>query len=201
MIPGFSWAGLLHRVNWNTFLKFRANKLLLYNYLIRIVLKISDPKKFIPAYPVIILQVFIGWHFLYEGLIKILVPGWSAEAFLRNAYGPLEAFFHFLSSSQEWIEIVNWLNIIGLTAIGLALLLGLFTRLAIICGIMLLMLYYAAGIPLINTESAAIAEGNYLFVNKTLIEAASLLLLYHINPSRYYGLDYLIKQKSKSQTL
>ena len=30
----------------------------------------------------VLLRVAIGWHFLYEGVVKILNPGWTAAGFL-----------------------------------------------------------------------------------------------------------------------
>ena len=30
----------------------------------------------------VVLRVFIGWHFLYEGLVKLLNPYWSAAGYL-----------------------------------------------------------------------------------------------------------------------
>ena len=34
-------------------------------------------------YGLVVLRVLIGWHFLYEGIAKLLNPYWSSAAFLR----------------------------------------------------------------------------------------------------------------------
>ena len=31
---------------------------------------------------VTLLRIAIGWHFLYEGVVKLLNPNWSSAAFL-----------------------------------------------------------------------------------------------------------------------
>ena len=64
------------------------------------------------------LRVLIGWHFLYEGLAKLLSnPSWSAESYLKGAVGPLAPVFQFLVSDKSLLFIVNNLNIWGLILI------------------------------------------------------------------------------------
>lgn len=70
----------------------------------------------------------IGWHFLYEGLIKLLAENWSAESFLNNAQGFLSGFYHWLAMSPERLTVIDFLNVWGLILIGLALSLGVLTR-------------------------------------------------------------------------
>ena len=33
---------------------------------------------------VVVLRILIGWHFLYEGLSKLMNPGWSAAGYLST---------------------------------------------------------------------------------------------------------------------
>jgi uncharacterized membrane protein YphA (DoxX/SURF4 family) len=76
---------------------------------------------------------------------------------------------------------------------------GLFTRTAAIAGTALLGLYYLFNPPLIGMDISAPLEGNYLLVNKNLIEAVMLLLIAVSPASRLYGLDSLIaNRKSKA---
>jgi thiosulfate dehydrogenase [quinone] large subunit len=35
----------------------------------------------------IVLRIFIGWHFLYEGMIKVLNPNWTAMTYLIDSKG------------------------------------------------------------------------------------------------------------------
>lgn len=40
-----------------------------------------------------ILRITIGWHFLYEGLLKVINPEWSAVSYLNNSTGPFASIF------------------------------------------------------------------------------------------------------------
>ena len=41
----------------------------------------------------VFLRFLIGWHFLYEGLYKLIHPEWSSLAFLAQAQGFLSGFY------------------------------------------------------------------------------------------------------------
>lgn len=145
------------------------------------------------------LRFLIGWHLLYEGIFKLIHPEWSSLAFLSESTWILSGFANWITSSENILNTVDFLNTWGLIAIGLGLILGLFTRIAAIAGTVLLMLYYLMNPPLISLESPGAVEGNYLIVNKTLIEAVTLLLLAAFPAARLYGLDSILKfNKSKS---
>ena len=64
------------------------------------------------------LRISVGWHFLYEGVIKIADPKWSAEAYLRGSYGVFAPIFHFLSSGPGILSAVDFMNEWGLAIIG-----------------------------------------------------------------------------------
>ena len=80
----------------------------------------------------------------------------------------------------------------GLTIIGLALILGLFTRYFCYAGIFLIALYYLAVPPFIGYNYSLPLEGSYLLVNKNLIELVALLVLVAFPTSHIIGLDRLI---------
>ena len=44
------------------------------------------------------LRVFVGWHFLYEGIAKLTAPSWSAAGYLRQARGPFADLFKRLTA-------------------------------------------------------------------------------------------------------
>ena len=44
-----------------------------------------------------ILNIIVGWHLLYEGLVKILDPSWTSAGYLANAKGPLAGLFQSLA--------------------------------------------------------------------------------------------------------
>ena len=41
----------------------------------------------------VVLRVLIGWHFLYEGLVKLMNPYWSSAGYLVESKGFLSDFF------------------------------------------------------------------------------------------------------------
>ena len=43
-----------------------------------------------------VLRVFVGWHFLYEGLTKLNSAGWSAAGYMKQARGPFAEFFRWV---------------------------------------------------------------------------------------------------------
>jgi thiosulfate dehydrogenase [quinone] large subunit len=142
----------------------------------------------------VFLRLLIGWHFLYEGLYKLIHPEWSSIAFLAQAQGFLSGLAEWMVSSPGVLNAVDALNTWGLIAIGLGLVLGLFTRGAGLAGFALLMLYYLFHPPFIGLAAGGPSEGNYLLVNKNLIEAVALLYIAVTPLSRRFGLDMLRKK-------
>lgn len=138
------------------------------------------------------LRITIGWHFLYEGLIKVMNPDWSAISYLNSARGPFASLFKSLASNSAAIESINFLNQWGLVIIGLSLMIGLFSRWACLGGMVLLALYYFANPPFIGLDNASITEGNYLIVNKNLVEIFALWVLFQFPSSKVTGIDRVI---------
>lgn len=144
------------------------------------------------------LRFLIGWHLLYEGIFKLLKPEWSSLAFLAESKWILSGVAGWITSNQGVLNSVDFLNTWGLILIGLGLILGLFTRPAAIAGTVLLGLYYLFNPPFIGAATSVPLEGNYLVVNKNLIEAVMLLLIAVSPASRMLGLDSIrIKRKNK----
>jgi thiosulfate dehydrogenase [quinone] large subunit len=137
------------------------------------------------------LRIVIGWHILYEGIHKLIHPEWSALAFLDNSQWIFSGIADWIVSGPGILNVVNVLNTWGLILIGLGLVMGLFTRIASLAGFALLMMYYLFNPPFIGMEMTGPVEGNYLMVNKTLIEAVCLLYIAFAPLSRYLGLDML----------
>ena len=143
-------------------------------------------------YVLIALRLFIGWHILYEGFAKLLIPNWSSVSFLKESQWILKGFSGWIISNPGVLNAVDFLNTWGLIAIGLGLMLGLFTRASAIAGAILLLVYYLNNPPLIGLEYSVPAEGSYLIVSKTLIEAVALVVL-AVFPTGYFaGLDILV---------
>lgn len=146
---------------------------------------------------IFILRVLIGWHLMYEGLVKLMDPEWTSMSFLLQSRGIMYGFSHWVVQNEEVLRIVDILNIWGLLLIGLGLILGLFTRISAWSGALLLLTYYLSNIPVIGIEPSKFQEGNYLLVNKTLIEAVALFLIGVLPAARNYALDLLFNRRVK----
>ncbi len=145
----------------------------------------------------LVLRLLIGWHFLYEGMVKVIDPVWSAAGFLNNAQGPFAKLFKSLAANTELLDTVNFLNQWGLVLIGLSLILGLFTKIGTVAGIALLAMYYLSNPPFIGLEAAPQNEGSYLIVNKNLVEIGALWVLHLFPSGSIIGIDRLIFKLKK----
>ena len=141
-----------------------------------------------------VLRVAIGWHFLYEGLAKLINPNWTAAAYLNDSQGLFSPLFLLISSTPAILRAVDVLNMWGLVAIGLGLMSGLFTRYAAIAAMALLILYYLAAPPFPGLEYSIPGEGSYIIVNKNLVECCALMVLVLIPTERLFGLDRLFRK-------
>lgn len=140
----------------------------------------------------VLLRVAIGWHFLYEGLIKLYTPHWTSAGYLDRSRWVLKPFFTWIVSNPAALAVVDFLNVWGLMLIGLALMLGLLTRVAAMFGAGLLLLYYCAFPPFAGLDFGSPSEGHYLIVNKNLIEVFALAAILIFPTGEFLGLDRLI---------
>ena len=140
----------------------------------------------------VILRVLVGWHFLYEGIAKLMKPDWTAAGYLLQSKWLLSGLFHTMAANEAVMDVVNFLNIWGLIFIGLGLIVGAFTRIASLAGMALILLYYICNPPLIGLYYTIPSEGNYLIVNKNIVEMAALFVLFLFPTGKILGLDRLI---------
>lgn len=134
-----------------------------------------------------LMRIIVGWHFLYEGLSKLMIPGWSSYSYLMESKWLLSGFFHWIIAHPVLLNIVDLLNIWGLILIGVLLILGLFTRYVSLAGIVLLLLYYIANPPFVETSMPS--QGHYFIVNLNIIEAGILLMFVILKKDTSWGLD------------
>jgi thiosulfate dehydrogenase [quinone] large subunit len=153
----------------------------------------------------VILRTLIGWHFLYEGYYKLMLPAWSADGkplspwtsvgYLKAASGPVARVFQWMIDAG-WIGWIDKTVKIGLLLIGLSLILGLLTRAGLWGAVFFLTLFYLLAIPTAGAPQPG-NEGTYLIVNKTLIEGAAVGVLLTFNTGAIAGLDmFLTRWKS-----
>jgi thiosulfate dehydrogenase [quinone] large subunit len=151
----------------------------------------------------VLLRTLIGWHFLYEAYYKIASPAWSqptgpiapwtSAGYHKGATGPLAGVFQRMVNAG-WTLWLDRTVKIALLLIGLSLILGLLTRLGAWAAFFFLSLFYLLYIPTMGIPQAN-AEGAYLFVNKTLIEAAAMVVLLAFDTGRIAGLDLLLRKR------
>lgn len=148
----------------------------------------------------LVLRTLIGWHFLYEGYYKLMLPGWtrtgeplkawSAAGYLKGASsGPLAGLFQSMAESSV-ISAIDWIVPLGLLLVGLSLMLGALTQVGCWGALGFLTLFYLSSIPTSGLPQAG-AEGTYLLVNKNLVEWAAVLVLLAFRTGEMWGLDLL----------
>lgn len=104
-----------------------------------------------------LLRISLGWIFLWSFFDKLLGLGFTTpegkawvdgvsptKGFLMNASkGPFQEFFHWIAGNV----MIDWLFMIGLLLVGLALMLGIGIRIASWSGALLLFFIYATVLP------------------------------------------------------
>ena len=146
----------------------------------------------------VILRVGIGWHFLYEGIVKIINPYWSSAGFLLETKGIFKGLATSIVASPGALSFVDFLNTWGLIIIGIGLVAGCLTRIASISGMVLLFLYYVFHPPFSGYVYTTPMEGSYLIVDKNLIELFALFVLTMFPTGTIIGLDRFIFFKKRS---
>ena len=145
-----------------------------------------------PMIAITLLRVLIGWHFLYEGIAKLSSPSWSAAGYLKQARGPFAGLFKWLAAQPDLLANADLITMWGLTAVGLLLVLGLFTRLASLGAIGFIVLFYLCNPPFIGYFYSIPTEGSYILVNKNLVELGALVVVLVSGSGRFAGLDRIV---------
>jgi uncharacterized membrane protein YphA (DoxX/SURF4 family) len=153
----------------------------------------------VQKYTLALLRIAIGWHFLYEGIAKVLTPNWSAAGFLELSRWIFADFFHWIAANPAILRVVDVLNMTGLILIGVALMMGFLTRWAGSAGMLLLFLYYVANPPFVGLDFGVPTEGNYLIVDKNLVEFLALGVLVLFPSGTFLGLDSLLRKAPKQK--
>lgn len=145
------------------------------------------------------LRLLIGWHFLYEGIVKFFNSSWTAYPYLMDSQGIFAEYFYALAENPTMLSIANFINVYGLILIGLGLMLGCFSKLSSIGGIVLLIFYCLSHPPFIGSEYMMPTEGSYLWVDKNLIEIGALMVLIYFPSSQIIGLDrYIFRARKRN---
>ncbi len=131
------------------------------------------------------LRLSMAWYFFYAGVSKLSDPAWSAAGYLSHAK-TFPEFYMWLSSPAN-IVWVNFLNEWGLTLVGIALALGLFTRAASYAGIFILALYY---FPILSFPYAG---DHFFIIDSHIREILVFAYLIAARAGMYWGVDGMLK--------
>ena len=156
----------------------------------------------------VLLRTLVGWHFAYEGLVKLVWPAWSragvplvrfsSASYLRSSTGPLADAFRALADAS-WLPWLDVLMAWSLLVVGVLLMLGLFTQLACAGALALLALFYLSWLPTRGVYEPG-TEGNYLLVNKNLVEAAAVAVVFAFRTGRIAGLDLVLARRGAGES-
>ena len=127
-----------------------------------------------------LLRIALGWLFFYAGLVKVLNPEWSARGYLEGAQ-TFTGLYQWLAQ-PDVIALTNIFNEWGLVLLGVALLLGLYVRLAGFLGVLLMLLYY---FPVLDFPR--IPPHSYL-VDEHIVYGMALIVLAVFRAGRFWGL-------------
>jgi thiosulfate dehydrogenase [quinone] large subunit len=97
-----------------------------------------------------------------------------------------------MANTPDVLSAINLMNIWGLIAIGIGLMLGCFTTIASLAGIALILLYYVCNPPLVGLFYSIPMEGHYMIVNKNVVEMAALFVIAVTGTGRFAGLDRIL---------
>ncbi len=140
------------------------------------------------AYSVLSLRLVMAYIFLSAGVQKLLDPTWTAEGFLvhavpeGNPLGPM-----FTAMAEGWLFLIDPLNVFGQILIGLALLFGVFVRVAVFFGALMMLMYWLTQFEAGLLAGLPVANG--YVVTYHLVYALILFGLGAVGAGRILGLD------------
>ncbi len=141
-------------------------------------------------------------RYYLEGDIKLLNTNLIAEVNrhtdgFKNALGvtPGDIAKGYAPPPEEKTTKLQWMDRItrwGLFVIGLTLMFGLFTRISCFGAAFFLLNTYLNTPAFPWLPASPMNEGNYVFVNKNVIEMLALFALMFMNTGKWFGLDGLV---------
>lgn len=143
-------------------------------------------------YLLVAFRLILGYHFLYEGIDKLMTTTWSSGGFLIQSNWIFSDIFIAIANSPSLVAISDILNIWGQIFIGFGLILGLFSTTAAVAGAILLLLYYVAIPPFVE---------NLLFIDKNLLELFAFLIIAIFPTSKIFGIDLLISKYRRAKNV
>ncbi|MDZ7345660.1 MAG: DoxX subfamily, partial [candidate division KSB1 bacterium] len=78
----------------------------------------DDSMKPVQKLFLVLLRAAIGWHFLYEGLVKLFMGNWTSAEYLSVSSWIFAPIFRRMAATPSVLVVVDFLNIWGLILIG-----------------------------------------------------------------------------------
>ncbi|MFC7027775.1 DoxX family membrane protein [Halomicroarcula sp. GCM10025324] len=152
------------------------------------------------GYSLFLMRIVMGWTLFQGGITKLVTymdgnpeNNWTAAGFLANAV-PAGNPFTGLFASMAGNPLIDWLNMLGLTLAGLALLLGAAVRFAAFWGAVMMIFYWMASLTGGLMAGLPVAHG--WVVDDHIVYAVLLFGLGAFGSGRILGLDSRIEQLS-----
>jgi len=123
------------------------------------------------------------------------IDGWGGT--LRDSWAKLATAEQVAAANPRtasWTRL-DWINLAtkyGLLAVGICLMLGLFTPAAALGAAGYLLMFYLSMPPWPGLPESPMSEGHYLYVNKNLVEMLACLVLASTPNGLWLGLDALL---------
>jgi len=139
------------------------------------------------AWFVLALRLMMGFAFLEAGLSKLLAWPFDASGYLLNVAAtngnPLMGLFHWMGSTPWFVSFLNVAVPVGEFLIGVALILGVMTRLAAFFGAFMMLMFYFGN----WSVEHGLINGDFAYMLVFLAVAA-------FGAGRIVGLDALIER-------
>ena len=104
------------------------------------------------GYSLFSLRVIMGWTFFYAGITKVVDPNWSVRGFLLYGIKDSNPFTDLWTTmANDWAWLLTPLNQVGLTLIGVGLILGILVRFSAFWGAVMMLFYWVAHYPFDNS--------------------------------------------------
>ncbi|MEE9325314.1 MAG: DoxX family protein [Dehalococcoidia bacterium] len=134
-----------------------------------------------PRWTLLLLRLAFGWLFLNSAVEKLTTEGgWTAAGFLTHAVeGPFATIFQRMAG-LAWVD---WMVVTGELLIGVALVLGVATRLTVLSASVMLLLFYLAQLP-----------PEHGWVSEKIIYILGLNVLAVARAGTFLGLDQLLEK-------
>jgi len=145
------------------------------------------------------LRISTGFIFLWAFFDKLLGLGYATpsegawinggsptEGYLSSVnVGPFQSLYNDMAG-QAWAD---WLFMLGLAGVGVAVVLGIGMRIAAVSGTLMMMLMWAAAWPLAQHDAAGeLTRSTNPLVDYHVIYALALIVLAVTHAGRHYGL-------------